>query len=410
MSQLKKVVEPFGEVNVYPASGGKVRVTATILMEPHRPGTKTGIALDGSGSMGNLYGINSGIATSSIFKKLAAPNAISPVAQQLCAYLAKKIDANHGTNCIYWACGPAGSQIQEIGELTAEQAESHTFGAPKQLGTGTRLLPAVQYFVERHKTAPWGFFVFLTDGELHDLEEVKAYSIGLAKDIAAGRRAPVKLVLIGLGSDVNEQQMEELDDLKTGTDVDLWDHKLASELRVLEQIFAEVVDKNARIASSGRILDNTGKLVKDYSGRGVPAFLEFEVSANAAYFTLEIDGKSVHQGLSDKANVPAGEVVKVGVFSGEQSQSQSQVASFDPQPQPEVTPVTPNRDDSFDIQPSNDMDLGIGLPAKKAPTANTAAQGSFDDLDGLTGGLDISLELNTDLPEIDLQKNDDSQK
>src|SRR5262249_47422980 len=33
VAQLKKVVEPFGEVNVHPASGGKVRVVATILME-----------------------------------------------------------------------------------------------------------------------------------------------------------------------------------------------------------------------------------------------------------------------------------------------------------------------------------------------------------------------------------------
>src|SRR6516165_3343886 len=56
MAQLKKVVEPFGEVNVYPAAGGKVRVVATILMEPSREGTQTGIALDGSGSMQNLYG------------------------------------------------------------------------------------------------------------------------------------------------------------------------------------------------------------------------------------------------------------------------------------------------------------------------------------------------------------------
>ncbi len=56
MAQLKQVVDPFGEVNVYPTSGGKVRVTATILMEPRKEGTQTGIALDGSYSMELLYG------------------------------------------------------------------------------------------------------------------------------------------------------------------------------------------------------------------------------------------------------------------------------------------------------------------------------------------------------------------
>ena len=45
--QLKKVVEPFGEVNVYPAGPGKVRVVATVLMEPEREGTQTGIAVTG---------------------------------------------------------------------------------------------------------------------------------------------------------------------------------------------------------------------------------------------------------------------------------------------------------------------------------------------------------------------------
>jgi len=57
MAQLKKVVDPFGEVNVYSKPGGAIRIVATILMEPRREGTQTGIALDGSASMSNLYGI-----------------------------------------------------------------------------------------------------------------------------------------------------------------------------------------------------------------------------------------------------------------------------------------------------------------------------------------------------------------
>src|SRR5207249_5801362 len=98
MAQLKKVVEPFGEVNVYPAAGGKQRVTATILMEPRREGTQTGIALDGSGSMAAAYGVDDGSGGgfwASLFgtrKQLV--NEVSPVAQKLCAYLARKIDAD----------------------------------------------------------------------------------------------------------------------------------------------------------------------------------------------------------------------------------------------------------------------------------------------------------------------------
>jgi hypothetical protein len=308
--QLKKVVEPFGEVNVYP-EGGKLRVVATVLMEPSREGTQTGIALDGSGSMQPLYGTpESGGFIASLFgwKKEATANEITPVAQKLCAYLARKIDADGGTTCIYWATGPGGSEIEVVGDLRADEAESHIFGPPRDFGTGTQLLPAVRYFVDRFSDAPWGFYVFITDGELHDLEEVKSYSTQLARDVAARRRNPLKFVLVGIGANINEGQMTELDDLDTGTSVDLWDHKIASEMRVLQEIFAEVVDKNARIADKGRILSPEGKVLKDFSDTGMTGYLQFEAPAGTEYFTLEANGNRIHQGLSDSASVPASEL------------------------------------------------------------------------------------------------------
>jgi hypothetical protein len=306
MAQLKNVVEPFGEVNVYEAASGRKRVVATILMEPHKEGTQTGIALDGSGSMAKLYGVEDGSRVlSPIFggpKKLS--NEVTPVAQKLCAYLARRIDADGGTTCIYWAVGQGGGEIEVIGDMTAAQAETRPFGPPKEFGTGTQLLPAVRYFVDRFRTAPWGIYVFITDGELHDLDQVIAYSVQLAREIAAHRRNPLKFVLIGLGPDVNETQMTELDDLDSGTEVDLWDHKLAAEMRRLEEIFAEVVDKNARVADNGRIFDPQGRVVRDYSVGGLPAFMEFEIGADADYFTLDVNGTRVNQPLRDGAPVP----------------------------------------------------------------------------------------------------------
>src|ERR1700722_4428575 len=310
MTQLKPVVDPFGEVNVYPEGGGKVRVVATILMQPHKEGAQTVIALDGSGSMRKLYGLEGGgRVLSPLFGGQKKPeNEITPVAQKLCTYLARKIDADGGTTCIYWAVGPGGGQIEVVGDLTADQAERHVFGPPRDFGTGTQLLPAVKYFVERFKDAPWGFYVFVTDGELHDLDAGKDYSSRLAKEVSAGKRNPLKFVLIGVGADVNEAQMVELDDLDSGVDVDLWDHKLAAEMRMLEEIFAEVVDKNARIADNGRIRDPKGRVVRDFSDTGMPAFLEFEMPAGSEYFTLEVNGSVIHQGLSDHASVPASQL------------------------------------------------------------------------------------------------------
>jgi hypothetical protein len=306
MAQLKNVVDPFGEVNVYPAPGGNKRVVATILMTPHREGAQTGIALDGSGSMRKVYGDEGGgRVLSPIFGGAAKPvNEMTPVAQKVCSYLARNIDADGGTTVVYWAVGTNGAEVQVIGDLKADQAERHHFGPPKEYGTGTQLLPAVRYFCERFKSAPWGFYVFITDGELHDLDEVIAYSKRLCQDIAARRRNPLKLVLIGLGKDVSEYQMQELDDLDTGTDVDLWDHKLASEMRALEQIFAEVVDRNTRVADHGKILDPNGRVIRNYSDQGLPAYLEFEVPASATYFTLEVNGQRIRQPLDDSAPAP----------------------------------------------------------------------------------------------------------
>jgi hypothetical protein len=227
------------------------------------------------------------------------------VAQKLCSYLARNVDADGGTTCIYWATGPGGGSIEVVGDLKSTQAETFQFNGPKDLGTGTQLLPAVKYFVDRFRSAPWGFYVFITDGELHDLDDVLAYSKQLARDVSSGRRHPVKFVLIGLGRDVNERQMEELDDLDTGTEVDLWDHKLAAEMRQLEEIFAEVVDKNARVADNGRILDPQGRVVKDYASGGLPAYLEFTLPAGASYFTLEVNGTRVTQPLSGSAAAAA---------------------------------------------------------------------------------------------------------
>src|SRR3954464_14575115 len=118
MTQLRHAVDPFGEVNVYPAGNGGTRVVATILMRPHREGAQTGIAIDGSGSMRRIYGMeDGGRVLSPLFSgaQKKSANEITPVAQKLCAYLARNIDADGGTTCIYWATGPGGGSIEAVG-------------------------------------------------------------------------------------------------------------------------------------------------------------------------------------------------------------------------------------------------------------------------------------------------------
>lgn len=291
-----QVVEPFGEVNVWREADGALRVRATILMSPNVEGAQTGLAIDGSASMKPLFG--AGAAVSSLFAP-ATPNLVEPVARVMASYLAN-FDSDGQTTAVYWAVGPGGSQIQELGDLSASTAQNFRFASPTQFGTGTQLLPALRYFAEsKFASAPWSVFVFITDGIIEDLPMVKKYTLWLANQVAAGKRRFIKLVLIGIGADVDLAQLEALDDFDygglrapDGQPIDLWDYKLASEMQKVEEIFAEVVSSDTILASSAEIVDDLGNAVQpldrtSYSN-GLPALLNFKMATGATSFSLRL--------------------------------------------------------------------------------------------------------------------------
>lgn len=306
MAQLLHPVEPFGEVNVHPRPSGQLHIVATVLMEPDIEGARCGLALDGSASMKKMYGANAPL--SPIFKAASGVgNVVEPVTRAMAAYLAR-FSSSGTVNLIYWACAPDGSGLEEIGEVNESQAQSLAVPGPRKLSWGrkTKLLPPVRYFVDGvFRTSPWAISVFITDGIIEDLQEVKQYCFQYAREIAANRRKFCKLVLIGVGEEVDEAQMEELDDMfegsglkmPNGDDIDLWDHKLASEMRQLHEVFAEVVSETIIVAEHGRVLDSAGRVVVNYSD-GVPALLKFDLPRGSTSFTLELPGHRIVQDLS----------------------------------------------------------------------------------------------------------------
>jgi len=304
MSQLSShlVVEPFGEVNVLPGKGGSIHVRATILMKPAVEGAQTGLAIDGSASMKNNFGASG--AVSALFAA-AANNIVEPVAKTLGTYLAN-FDSDGSTSIIYWACGMGGFDVEDLGDMNSAQIKTQRFSAPKNFGSGTKLLPALKFFTEqKFPTAPWTILLFITDGALEDLDAVKAYSIELGKQIVAGKRKFLKLVLVGVGPEAEaaEGQLEELDDMDygglkdaAGNEIDLWDHKMAKDMQKCEEIFAEVVDEKTILAPSAQILDAKGQPVTPL-GRasyadGLPALLNFEMPAGSDSFSLVLPGQS----------------------------------------------------------------------------------------------------------------------
>lgn len=327
-----RVAREFGEVNVR-ARGSHLEVSFTILMEPDgdmAEGWQTGVALDASSSMKGWFGkgLRGHVPESALreYRKkgwveeqdldgrrvqsfqsqayedairkghlVRTTNIVEPVARQFISYLADNLDEDGGTTVIYWACDD-GAGFEVIGDFTAEQVRSLTLTGPKEheFGRGTHLLPAVRYFVDRFEDAKRGMYLFLTDGRLDDLDAVKRYTTRLCREIAAGRRNMVKCVLIGVGDKVDEGQMEQLDDLDSGTDVDIWDHKIADEMRGVVEIFAEVVDENQIVAPTARLFDAGGQLLKTFTD-GLPARVAFTMPAASSFFELEVGGERIRQ-------------------------------------------------------------------------------------------------------------------
>lgn len=328
------VAREFGEVNVRPR-GNRVEVTFTVLMEPGgdlAEGWQTGVALDASSSMKAWFGkgLRGHVPDQAVaeYKRkgwvvehnldgrlvqsyqprayqdaiargylVRTTNVVEPVARQFISYLADHLDEDGGTTVLYWACDD-GAGYEVVGDFTGSQVRTLEFTGPKQreFGTGTRLLPAMRYFVDRFADAKRGMYLFLTDGRLDDLPAVKRYTTQLCQEIAKGKRNAVKCVLIGIGDKIDEGQMEELDDLDSGTDVDVWDHKIATEMRGVVEIFAEVVEENTIVAPTAKLFDATGRLIKHFTD-GLPAKVEFSMPATSRYFELEVGGERIQQSV-----------------------------------------------------------------------------------------------------------------
>lgn len=318
------LIDLFGKVN-YRKIATEVEVQFTIMLPAIGEGWRTGVALDASESMRQSYGraltgnitdkvINGyrkrgwvrdetrdGVSNP-ILKPEAyedamkagylhwTPNEVEPKAREFLQYLAQNLDSKGCTLSIYWAGGD-GSQIEEIGEVKVADCSSLKVAGPQKMafGKGTCLTPALTYFEQRFSDAVNAMFIFITDGKLDDLDAVKAETTKIARLIEADKRNPLKCVLIGLGADIDEQQMTELDDLDTGTDVDIWDHKIAKDMRELTEIFAELVDEAQIVAPMANIYDSAGNLVMKCTD-GLPARLIFKMPASSTAFTLEIPG------------------------------------------------------------------------------------------------------------------------
>ncbi|MFY1826298.1 vWA domain-containing protein [Myxococcus fulvus] len=298
----EKPVEPFSDLHV---EEGKVR--AVLLHDPTVEGLDVAIYMDASGSMEEEYKYER--PRRSFLEWLrGAPlkdpaNQVEPQVRWMLEYLATK-DRNGLLRVAYWAAGASGKDVEVVGELKGVDVQQYKFPGAKKPGGHTFMTPALKdyarYLKEQVKHgARRGCAVIVTDGKLHDAEEVERFSAQVAKDIVAGRLPRMNFVLVGVGDGVDEEQLERIAHLEYPGVGHLWCHRIAEEIGQVAELVAVLVDENMTVAAGGTVYDDKGRVLKTYEGR-LPAVLEFEVPEGAESFTLEVNGQRFTQPLPDE--------------------------------------------------------------------------------------------------------------
>ncbi|NOK34511.1 VWA domain-containing protein [Corallococcus exercitus] len=298
----EKPIEPFSDLH---REGDRVR--AVLLHDPTVEGLDMAIYMDASGSMREEYAYKTEQRSFLEWLRGApmkeASNQVEPQVRWMLEYLATK-DRNGLLRVAYWACGTNGRQVEVVGELKGTDVKQYKFPGAKQLGGFTYLEPAlrdyVKYLEEQVKVgARRGCAIVVTDGRLHDAEAVEKFSEEVAKKIAAGRLPRINFVLVGVGDDIDEEQLEHIAHAEFPGVGHLWCHRIAKEITQVAELVAVLVDENMTVAAGGTIYDDKGKVLKTYEGR-LPAVLEFDVPEEAKSFTLEVNGQRYTQPLPDE--------------------------------------------------------------------------------------------------------------
>ena len=301
---MSKHERPSGIFSDLHAEEGQVR--ATLLHDPTVEGLEMAIYMDGSGSMSEEY---KNPVKKSFWEWLTGkpgevmPNKVEPQVRWMLQYLATK-DRNGELRVAYWATGNSGRAIEPIGELTGVEVQKYNFPGPKHPGNSTHLAPAVEDYINylEQKTkagAKRGCAIFITDGELHDADKVKALSKQIAQKIGSGRLPRTNFVLVGVGKGVNEEQLEEICHQEYPGLGHLWCHRIAEEITEVAQLVAVLVDDTMTVAAGGTVYDDKGKVVKVYEAR-LPAVLEFAVPEGCKSFTLEVGGQRYTQEIPEE--------------------------------------------------------------------------------------------------------------
>lgn len=308
MTKIAKPVRPLGDVNVLPQKDGSAEVVVCFLPDPEmlvgEGNSKACLALDASVSMKKMYGFPGLFGAES-------PNYVQAVARKIGQILCGVTKSGY-VNGIYWALGHDGAKIEEIGTYDEDGWLSALTPGPKKekMGKSTKLLPTLKHVVETvGKDSDFTFGVVISDGIIEDEADSVAYCLKVGKEMATGKRKPVKIILFGIGEEIDEDQLERFDDMfeGSGIDYDLFSHGLVPSIQdesdIIAILFSELVDEDTPVAPSGKVEDSKGRVLATYKD-GLPGKLRFIVPKGESKFVIRTPSNAIEQDISEVVRNP----------------------------------------------------------------------------------------------------------
>lgn len=301
MAKISRPNRPLADVNVIPQKDGSNEIVACFMPDVDilvgEGNSKAVLALDASVSLRKMYGFGGPFG--------GDPNYVEAVSRKLGAILTS-ITRSGKVSAIYWAVSPDGSKIEEIGEFDETSWGNASIGGPKKekWGRGTKLLPAIKHCVETvAKGSDWTMGVIITDGIIEDEQDGIDYCLTIGQEMAAGKLKPVKLVLIGIGEEVDEGQLERFDNMfeGTGIDYDLWAHGMVTsmldEADILGVLYGELMTEDTIIAPTGRVENSAGVQLASWSD-GMPGKFRFVLPKGDTQFVIRTPSQDVTQDIT----------------------------------------------------------------------------------------------------------------
>jgi len=304
MAKIARPVRPLADVNVLPQKDGSNEIVVCFLPDPDilvgEGESRAFLALDASVSLRKMYGGIAGPFGG------GEPNYVQAVARKL-GNILSSVSKSGKVSGIYWAVTHDGGKTMPIGEFDADGWNNANIPGPGQgnWGRGTKMLPAIKQCIEQvAKGADWTIGVVITDGIIEDEQDCINYCLKVGKEMASGKMKPAKLVLIGIGEEVDEDQLERFDDMfeGTGIDYDLWSHGMVASMQdeadILNVLYGELMDEDTIVAPNGRVETASGQQIATWPD-GLPGKFRFVLPKGENEFTIRVPNQSVTQDISE---------------------------------------------------------------------------------------------------------------